>query len=75
LDKSKTTHIFVLSIKTNQNLQIMKTIQTILSAHGVEIENNKLYAFEAWTIKGVAGGQWVDTTGWETFQIFSFLNY
>jgi hypothetical protein len=26
LDKSKTTHIFVLSIKTNQNLQIMKTL-------------------------------------------------
>lgn len=55
----------------------MKTIQTILSAHGVEtkIENNKLYAFEAWTIKGVAGGQWVDTTGWSNKEVFEFLNY
>jgi hypothetical protein len=55
----------------------MKTIQSILKAHGVEtkIENNKLYAFEAWTIKGVAGGQWVDTSAWETYDIFNFLNY
>lgn len=55
----------------------MKTIQNILSAHGVEtkIENNKLFAFEDWTLNGVWGGQWVDTSTWETFDIFNFLNY
>lgn len=55
----------------------MKTIENILKNHGVEtkIENDKLFAFDAWTLNGVAGGKWVNATKWTVNKCKLFLGY
>lgn len=55
----------------------MKTIQSILKAHGVQtkFEGAKLFALEEYTLHGVYGCEWIDTSAWSLKDTYSFLNY
>jgi len=52
-------------------------VELFLKQHGVKTReiHGKLYAFDAWTINGIPGGEWVNATAWTLQDARDFLGY